>query len=677
MTVSRYPLSSLSEEEITLTAKLIRGCHDAGTKIMFKGIMLHEPSRKEMQQYRSQGTGGSYTPPRKAWVNYYLTGTASFFEAVVDLTKESIEKRSEVPAQFHGPIDEAEIIAVEKVALEDPRTQAEIEKLKLPEGAVVVCDPWIWGADGVSDDVRQYQCYMYLRDPNNAKEIDSNHYAFPLSFSPPLTHYIKIVDAITMKMTKMDYLPTGAGVELKPTQPWRPTKPNEYIPELNDQRTDLKPLRVVQPEGASFTIEGDVIKWQKWHMRTSFNYREGMVLHEVSYDGRPLFYRVSLSDMSVPYADPRAPFHKKQAFDLGDAGAGVMANDLKLGCDCLGAIAYKDGLIADDHGRPMSRPNAMCIHEQDGGILWKHTNYRSGRPVVVRRRELVIQSIITVANYEYILAFIFDQAGEMAYEVRATGILSTQPIDPGVEVPFGTVVHDGVLGGYHQHILSLRVDPELDGDKGNRLVYEETSALPRHSETNPHGNGYISKRTTLEKTGGYDLESRNNRVFMIENPNKQNPVNGKNVAYKIQIPPVQPLLAEENSFHYKRADFADHSVYVTKYQDEELFAGGQYTNQNKETTGVRKWAARKDDISNEDIVVWVQFGLQHVPRIEDFPVMPVETVKVSFKPVNFFTRNPAIDVPQSTQEFNKSVLINGHKNESDKTNGNSECASCH
>lgn len=37
--------------------------------------------------------------------------------------------------------------------------------------------------------------------------------------------------------------------------------------------------------------------------------------------------------------------------------------------------------------------------------------------------------------------------------------------------------------------------------------------------------------------------------------------------------------------------------------------------------------------------------------------MPCEVLKVSFKPVNFFTRNPAIDVPPSTQDFNKSTLL--------------------
>jgi primary-amine oxidase len=278
-----------------------------------------------------------------------------------------------------------------------------------------------------------------------------------------------------------------------------------------------------------------------------------MVLHQITYDGRPLFWRVSLSDMSVPYGDPRPPFHKKQAFDLGDTGAGLMANDLKLGCDCLGTIAYKDGLIADDQGRPAWKKNAVCIHEQDAGILWKHTNYRTNRAAIVRRRELVLQSIITVSNYEYILAFVFDQAGQMEYEVRATGILSTQPIDRGVEVPWGTVVHEGVLATYHQHILSLRIDPELDGQQ-NRLVMEETKALPRDAQTNPHGNAYISQRTVLDRSGGYDLDSSKNRIFMMENPKVQNQVNGMNVAYKIHVPPVQALLADPTSFHHKRAE---------------------------------------------------------------------------------------------------------------------------
>jgi len=497
-----------------------------------------------------------------------------------------------------------------------------------------------------------FQCFLYVRDPNNSSEADGNHYAMPISISP-------VVSAETMKVTRIDILPTGVDNTIKEPSPYKIQPPNEYIPEAQDLRTDLKPLNVIQPEGASFQVtnfseQGHTITWQKWEFKVGFNQREGMVLYDVHYAGRPLFYRLSLSDMNIPYADPRHPYHKKAAFDLGDAGAGIMANNLQLGCDCLGSIHYLSAILNDDKGEPLHMPNCVCIHEQDNGIGWKHTNYRTGRAAVVRNRELVLQSIITVSNYEYILAFLFNQAGEVMYEVRATGILSTQPIDEGISVPWGTVVHPGVLAAHHQHIFSLRVDPMLDGPL-NRIVYDEAHPMPR-SDFNPHGVGYTVTETPITTSGGYDLDYDVNRTFKIQNPFVQNPVNGKSVAYKIHVPPFQKMLADKDSFHFKRAEFADHNIYVTSYQDGELYAGGKYTNQSRGGTGVRSWADRKDNVKDTDVVVWVQFGINHVPRIEDFPVMPCEIIKVSLKPVNFFEKNPALDVPPSTQSFNKSVL---------------------
>jgi primary-amine oxidase len=252
--------------------------------------------------------------------------------------------------------------------------------------------------------------------------------------------------------------------------------------------------------------------------------------------------------------------------------------------------------------------------------------------------------------------FIFNQAGEMHYEVRATGILSTQPIDEGVSVPFGTVVHPQVLATHHQHIFSLRIDPMIDGPD-NRLVYTEAEAMPRSSDWNPHGTGYAVKETLLTESGGYNLDVDTNRTFKIQNAGVKNPINGQTVSYKIMAPPFQKILADRDSFNHKRAEFSDKNIYAVKYRDNELFAGGLYTNQSRGGTGVRSWADRKDDIVDTDIVVFVQFGINHVPRIEDFPVMPCEIIRVGLKPVNFFTRNPAIDVPPSEQKFNRSTLL--------------------
>ncbi|KAI9816609.1 MAG: hypothetical protein M1827_001742 [Pycnora praestabilis] len=652
---STHPLAPLTRPEITTSAQLIKDLFPPQTDLQFKAITLEEPEKAEVVLYITAEHEGQRTSSidRRSFVSYYIRNTDKLHEAIVNLTQSQVESNVRLGPNIHSPADGAEIIMVEKLALEDEGVKAEIAKLQLPEGTVVISDPWIYGSDGIEDDKRLFQCFLYIRDPNNSAEADSNHYALPLAISP-------VVDIETLKVIRIDLLPTGSDNTIKETQPYKVRPPNEYIPEVQELRTDLKPLNVVQPEGTSFTVTetgetGHVIEWQKWSFRVGFNQREGMVLYDIRYDGRSVFYRLSLSDMNIPYADPRHPFHKKSAFDLGDAGAGIMANDLKLGCDCLGSIHYISSVLSDDKGEAVDMPNVICVHEQDAGIGWKHTNYRTGRAAVVRNRELVLQSIITVSNYEYILAFMFNQAGEVIYEVRATGILSTQPVDDGVEVPWGTVVHPGVLATHHQHIFSLRVDPALDGTN-NRLVYDEAHAMPR-SELNPHGTGYFVKETVVERAGGYDIDYEQNRIFKIQNAGVRNPINGKPVAYKIHVPPFQKMLADQDSFHHKRAEFADHNVYVTTHKDGELYAGGKYTNQSRGGAGVRGWAARKDDVKDKDIVVWVQFGINHVPRIEDFPVMPCEIIKVAMKPVNFFEKNPAIDVPPSTQSFNRSVQV--------------------
>ncbi|CEI61777.1 Copper amine oxidase 1 [Fusarium venenatum] len=661
-----HPLCPLTGDEIQSTARLIESVWPESVSLSFKVITLSEPPKEKLAPYlHALDNGKSPSPPeRRVFVAYYIRKTDIFHEAIVNLTTGRIESNVKLGQNIHSNAVYDEVQQVEKIALEDPKVLAELEKLKLPEGTVVCADPWIYGSDGVDDDARMYQVFLYMRDPVNSEQADSNHYAFPLPVSP-------VVECVNYQVVRIDVLPTGADNTPKPLAPYQPKPANEYIPESQELRKDLKPLRVIQPEGPSFSVTpvgetGNIVSWQKWNFFVGFNQREGMVLYNVKYDNRPLFYRLSLSDMSVPYGDPRHPFHKKTAFDLGDAGAGATANNLKLGCDCLGSIQYLSGVICDDKGNALPMENVICVHEQDAGIGWKHTNYRTDRAVVVRSRELVLQSIITVSNYEYILMFIFNQAGEVTYEVRATGILSTQPIDHELDkvgVPFGTVVHPGVLAGVHQHIFSLRVDPMIDGHT-NQLTYTEAHKIPRHPEKNPHGCGYEVIENTVDKTAGLDIDYDLSRVFKITNPNSLNPVNGKPVGYKIQAPPFQKIMGDEDSFVHKRAEFGDHNIYVTTHRDRELYAGGWYTNQSRGGTGVRTWAERNETLTPEsDIVLWVQFGINHIPRIEDFPVMPVEILKVHLKPVNFFTKNPALDVPPSEQRFNQSTLVETKKEE--------------
>lgn len=204
---------------------------------------------------------------------------------------------------------------------------------------------------------------------------------------------------------------------------------------------------------------------------------------------------------------------------------------------------------------------------------------------------------------------------------------------------------------------SLRIDPMIDGHS-NTVLYEDSIAVPHTEEENPHGNAWKVVKTPFETSGPADAAPFANRFFKMVNENKLNPISGNPVGYKIVPQPCQLLLASQTSVVRRRAQFAEHHLWVTKYRDGDMWAGGKWTNQSlSEVDGVADMAARNDKVRNEDVVVWVTYGMTHNPRVEDFPVMPSEVYTLKMMPSDFFQRNPAMDVPQSTQKTNKSVLV--------------------
>ena len=501
-----------------------------------------------------------------------------------------------------------------------------------------------------------------------SSDPDANYYAYPLDLCVELSNDFEVVKIFHLPLGEHDRAQTE-GLP-KPFDHRKIHNSSEYYPTLStERRTTTKPYHVSQPEGPSFSIGGNKMSWEKWTMRVGFNYREGMTLHDVRFNGRSLFYRLSLAEMFVPYGDPRTPFPRKAAFDLGNDGAGLCANNLKLGCDCLGHIKYIDGWLASHSGVPLKMPNVICCHEIDDGILWKHTNFRTGNAAVTRSRVLVLQTIITASNYEYIFLFYFGQDASIHYEVRATGILSTAPIDINTTVPYGTTVAPGVMAPYHQHLFCLRIDPAIDGPL-NSLAVEESHTLPINNPDihNPFGVGYTTTQTIIPHETGLDLDHTTNRVFKIINERVTNPTTQTPVGFKLLPCYSQPLLAHPSSFHAKRSEFGKHAVWVTRYDEGEMFPAGRFTMQSVGGEGIGSWIeGRKKKIEergvrDEDIVVWHCFGSTHNPRAEDWPVMPCEKMVVGLKPVNFFERNPALDVQMSTQERNLSVLVGGCEN---------------
>ena len=413
-------------------------------------------------------------------------------------------------------------------------------------------------------------------------------------------------------------------------------------------RDDVRPLEIVQPDGPSFHVEGNEVRWQKWRLRVGFNAREGLVLHAIGYeDGgrlRPVLHRAALSEMVVPYGHPGGGHFRKNAFDVGEYGIGVLANSLTLGCDCLGAIRYFDAWLSDSKGEPYCIENAVCLHEEDFGILWKHTDLFTGEVDVRRARRLVVSSISTVGNYEYGLFWYFHQDGSIHFEIKATGILNTSGLKPGEKPTYGTIVSPGVYAHYHQHIFNVRLDVAIDGER-NRVVEVDTVALPVGPD-NPHGNAFTIRENVLksEQAAQRNVDFNAARFWKIESADSRNGL-GQPTAYKLlPLSPV-PMFSSPQSSVAKRAAFMSRQLWVTAYHPDELHAAGRYPNQSAGGDGLPAWTAADRPVVDTDIVVWHSFGLHHIPRPEDFPVQPVTTSGFALHPAGFFDENPALDVP--------------------------------
>ena len=429
-----------------------------------------------------------------------------------------------------------------------------------------------------------------------------------------------------------------------------PAESGDYDDEAvrGPHRTTLKPIEITQPEGPSFTLDGHALRWQDWSMRIGFDLREGLTLHQIGWhdhDGgheRPVLYRASIPEMVVPYGDPK--FRYWQAyFDTGEYLVGKFVNSLELGCDCLGEIAYLDATVTDDTGQPRTIPNAICIHEEDFGILWKHTDIFHGSAQSRRQRRLVVSYFTTVGNYDYGFYWYFYLDGTIECEIKATGVLFTSAY-PGAEHRYSTEVAPGLAAPFHQHLFSARLDMTVDG-LANAVEEVDVSGLPIGPD-NPYGNAIVQTvtRLTRESQAVRRADGSRGRTWRIVSTEQANRF-GRPTGYTLYPESAPALLADPDSPLAKRAGFAANHLWVTRYDPAHRWPAGDFVNQNPGGAGLPAFIAADQDIDGADIVVWHTFGPTHVPRPEDWPVMPVARCGFVLKPTGFFDRNPTLDVP--------------------------------
>ncbi|MBP2369507.1 primary-amine oxidase [Pseudonocardia parietis] len=615
-----HPLSRLTADEID-AARAQLAEHDLlGPGVRVPVLGLEEPSRAVVAAHRD-----GEPADRRVRAVLLDRATGDSRTVIASLTRAVIDERIEHDPATDGqpPITGEEMEGVDAIVKADPAWRDAMAKRGIDDVSLVAACPLSAGSFDLPGERgrRMLRVLSFLQ-----------HRPDDSPWAHPVDGVVAYVDLLERKVIEL----IDTGVVAVPQEegnfgdgPYRETR---------------KPLHVTQPEGPSFTVsDDDVVAWEGWRFRVGFDPREGLVLHQLSIQDRPVAHRVAVAEMVVPYADPGPVRFWQNYFDAGEYLLGQQANSLELGCDCVGEIHYFDAVVADPDARPRTIRNAICLHEEDDGVLWKHTDVFTGKQVVRRRRRLVISFFATIGNYDYGFYWHLHQDGAIELDVKSTGVVFTGAYDDRAS-RWATEIAPGLGAPYHQHLFCARLDLTVDGPAG-RVDELDVRRLPVSAE-NPYGNAFERSVTpiTSERDAGRVADRGAGRVWRVSSAQRRNRL-GEPTAYVLEPEDGPTLLADDSASITARAAFATKHLWVTAYDPDRRYPAGELVNQHAGHAGLPQWVAEDRGVDGAELTLWHTFGVTHFPRPEDWPVMPTASCGFRLTPSGFFDRNPTLDVP--------------------------------
>ena len=260
----------------------------------------------------------------------------------------------------------------------------------------------------------------------------------------------------------------------------------------------------------------------------------------------------------------------------------------------------------------------------------------------------MISHIATVGNYEYGFFWYLYLDGNLQLEVKLTGIMSTQALAPGEVSPYATTVAPGLAAPVHQHLFCARLDLDVDGTANQ--VEEVDAVTEPAGPDNPWGNAFRAQVSVLRRESEAKRETRSaaSRSWRITNPGVRNGL-GQPVGYQLVPTMSTPTLLARPESSVGAARRLRPPQPVGHPVPTRRAAGRRRPPQpaRRAAPACPPGPQADRDLVDTDVVVWYSFGVTHLPRPEDWPVMPVEYTGFLLSPYGFFDRNPALDVAPS------------------------------
>ncbi len=626
-----HPLEGLKSLEYWAVYEVLQATGKMDADTFCISVLLHEPAKDKVLGWK---TGDAFA--READVILLRKGLT--IEVRVDIAGRKVESWKERKDVQAAAFD-TEFLGLGEEMKKDPQLQAALVKHGVKDMTTVVCVPVPIGYFALPEQEGRRLFYGDCFD---------YHGAF-LTWGRPINGLYFLVDAVERKLVKV----IDEGVIPVPQSPI------DFQEAAATPRPGTTPISIAQPLGPGFQIKDGEVNWQNWHFRVRLDTRLGPVLNLVRLeDGgrmRSVMYEGSMSELFVPYMDPAESWATRVFVDAGEFYPGGVLRMLQDGVDCPANAEYIDGLASNEHGIPVLLSREACLFERySGDPAWRHWEDGTvwGRPT----RELVLRTAAVIGNYDYMLDWRFEQDGSIRVAVGATGIIETKAAKtkisekgmggmPGTADEFGRFVGENTIGVNHDHFFSYRLDMDVDG-QNNSFMADQLKK--RELPASTHRKSIWVAEPSIAKTerdAMMDVALDKPAMWMFVNPNVRGPL-GYPTGYEIMPGITAASLLDPEDGVQKVGAFSSHQLWVTPYRADELYAAGVYPTSGKGDDGLAVWTRANRVIENTDIVAWYTLGFHHVPRAEDWPVMPVMWHDFVIRPFDFFGENPGLGLPE-------------------------------
>lgn len=605
-----HPLDGLDAGEIALAVDLLRAEGHVDGQTLFHYVGLAAPPKSAV----TSGQPDAATDRRVVAV---VRNGAKTFEAIVELNTRRIQTWREIEG-VQPNILNTEWALANRLVRSDPRWRSAMERRGFEDFTEIYCATLTVGNFGGEENRRlvRMPCYdISAGGPNiYARPIDGVEATVDLNRAVVES----VHDAQIRTDSSLDYNP-------------------DRLLGLPENHVTQAPTNYARPD--LLEINGSTIAWRDWsfHLRTDF--RVGPILSLIQFgpenEKRSILYQANLSELIVPYMSEDRSWYYRTYMDVGEYGFGA-ASRLFPGLDCPAGARMISSTFADDTGQPYEVPNNACLFVRfSAQPTWRHSEIYNNSRSIELGQELVLRTIPTVGNYDYIIDWVFSPTGEIRIEVGATGIVAVRGINSSAQPDDGTLVARDLVAVNHDHFFSFRLDFDIDG-ASNRVQIDRIAPAPDCALSPRRIWSAQPEPVTVEAAlqGGVDVIG-----WRVTNHNMLNAL-GQHPGYQVINGSPATAIYAEGDLSLARSQFATAPIWVTQHQPDEHYAAGRFPNQSQPGLGLIEYIDG-ENIVDADVVLWPTLGMRHVPRPEEWPIMSTMTRSITIRPFGFHPFNPA------------------------------------